>query len=348
MYNKSVFEKSLFKFSGDFGLFNIPVMRFTNDEGIELFEPNEILFKFKYKKRDFLDNLNNKNVFTVSVINRDNSMSTNVDLITEDGIYEMILLMNSPKARKIRDVVVRALTYERKSKGYEIDEFINMLYTKKEILPFNTYTDNRVNLDFNLQALIANRGLTNFYIFETYQFPVLGDRVITNERTDEDYIKHIDKAYIRTSLKVLYGIKATIETLAILFSVTETKIMDSLENNIEVSKPYGLDNLYYTVDNILDYMRKVLNKEIEVYINFKEEITEYDLYKEFVKIFFYDDDLVTEIIYDGTITFKDVDTDCPCEIFKKYLEYRNQCRAFDDEINSRKTALTKLRNKYNV
>lgn len=348
MYNQEVFEKSLFKFSGDFGIFDIPVMRFTNEEGIELFEPNSIISKFRYKKKDFLSNMNTKNVFTVSLLSRDNIMKRDADLITEDGVYEMILLMNSPKARKIRDVVVRALTYERKSKGYEIDEFINMLYTKKEILPFNTYTDNRVNLDFNLQALIANRGLTNFYIFETYQFPVLGDRVITNERTDEDYIKHIDKAYIRTSLKVLYGIKATIETLAILFSVTETKIMDSLENNIEVSKPYGLDNLYYTVDNILDYMRKVLNKEIEVYLKFKEEITEYDLYKEFVKIFFYDDEIVTEIIYDGTITYKDVDTDCPCEIFKKYLEYRNQYRAFDDEISSRKMALAKLRNKYNV
>lgn len=348
MYNKSVFEKSLFKFSGDFGLFNIPVMRFTNDEGIELFEPNEILFKFKYKKRDFLDNLNNKNVFTVSVINRDNSMSTDVDLITEDGIYEMILLMNSPKARKIRDVVVRALTYERKSKGYEIDEFINMLYTKKEILPFNTYTDNRVNLDFNLQALIANRGLTNFYIFETYQFPVLGDRVITNERTDEDYIKHIDKAYIRTSLKVLYGIKATVETLALLFSVTETKIMDTLENNIEVSKPYGLDNLYYTVDNILDYMRKVLNKEIEVYINFKEEITEYDLYKEFVKIFFYDDEIVTEIIYDGTITYKDVNSDCSCEIFDDYNLFKSGLRKYAPDIIAKKKAMNEISKKYNV
>ena len=346
MYNQEIFKGQRFVYSGNLGLLDCRVERFTNEEGFELFDPKDILKLFRYNKNVFLPKLSKKNVFTVDLEEKDNSLQYEADLITEDGIYELVMLLESPKARKIRSTIARFLSYERREKGYELEDFLYNLYKNINIVPLNSYTDDRGKLNEYAEITFMNYGVSNYYIYEAHEFPVLNGKVIKDELNDEDYIKHIDKAVLKESIKCLFGVSKTIIALGTLFSVSESKIMETIKDRYDVTKPFANDNLYYTIDNILDYLKKVLTKEIDLYVNLKVDNV-YKLYEIFLNSFFYDEmGILPKSVYEATIDYKDINESYSYNILMEYHKELDLLKVRVGTISGSKLALVHIKNKY--
>lgn len=346
MYNQEIFKGQRFIYSGNLGLLDCRVERFTNEEGFELFDPKDILKLFRYNKNVFLPKLSIRNVFTVDLEEKDASIQYNADLITEDGIYELVMLLESPKARKIRSTIARFLSYERREKGCELEDFLYNLYKNINIVPLNSYTDDRGKLNEYAEISFMNYGVSNYYIYEAHEFPVLNGKVIKDELNDEDYIKHIDKAVLKESIKCLFGVSKTITALGTLFSVSESKIMETIKDLYDVTKPFANDNLYYTIDNILDYLKKVLTKEIDLYVNLKVDNV-YKLYEVFLTSFFYDEmGILPKSVYEATIDYKDINESYSYNILMEYHKELDLLKVREGTISGSKLALAHIKNKY--
>ena len=230
MYTNKKYEGMIFEKVDTLYLLGTKFDVFKSEEGIELYDPINLIKDCKQHPQTIMDLIDVDNRYAILIEDKNNVGSKYTKkVVDEPGLYQLFMAINNPRAKKFRANISNNITIFRKKMGYDICTMINRaennpIYFGKLKPCFNSLSSTNKNIRKLLDPYVEE-----ILINEIYEFPVLYGQAISNEYINKEMINHIDKVSIGYRVYYYINFKMAIRALSKTLSVTEELIFSELK-----------------------------------------------------------------------------------------------------------------------
>lgn len=220
----------------------------------------------KSTKQRVLKRLHVGSVVNVNVEEVKDKVYNYKNLLTPQGVYEILFFIESHTARRIRVSFVNLLESFRKEKGIPVDIFLKDAYEQR-LVPVHNSFDRKHSIEGDLQYAFLTIPTEDLFVMNAYNFPVVRDIVIFDEHS-EFFRENIREALLGTKLDFYISCKKVLSAIGEITATDKVTVIDKLIK--DDLKAYKIDkdefsleleedntNLYY---NGLELMKYIFNK----------------------------------------------------------------------------------------
>lgn len=280
--------------------------------------------KSKHRLRqEYKNNIPNKFLVDLLVSNKDNIRKTT--LVTEEGLYFMILNCNNPKVEQLQEKMLTSIHEQRIGNNILLEKFLKVRSIEELVDP-NTSSqiiDNSL-LDKNSKNVlnkICNKG--EIILNYIYHFPTLDGIKITNENMVY-YISNLERVKLSHVINIRIRLDRVVCGIANAFDTDEETIRDIIrDNDFDI---YNVEeNLYVSMESIDNFLRRY-KKPKEKMRKFLYQVTH--------------DDKISKIILETLYSYNTVINNYPINIYFEYQGY------IELDIMSKEEVKAKILEKY--
>lgn len=338
---KDIFKKEniklddarIFEFDADnvvYVINNIRIDAYSNGKDT-YFDPIQLYklyvgYEGKSKQRlrqEYKNNIPNKFLVDLLVSNRDNVRKTT--LVTEEGLYFMILNCNNPKVEQLEEKMLTSIHEQRIGNNILLEKFLKVRSIEELVDPSTSsqIIDNSL-LDENSKNIlnkICNKG--EIILNYIYHFPTLDGIKITNENMVY-YISNLERVKLSHVINIRIRLDRAVCGIANAFDTDEETVRDIIrDNDFDIYNVEG--NLYVSMESVDNFFRK--------YKNFKDKMRKF-LYQ------VTHDDKISKIILETLYSYNTVINNYPINIYFEYQGY------IELDIMSKEEVKAKILEKY--
>lgn len=280
--------------------------------------------KSKHRLRqEYKNNIPNKFLVDLLVSNKDNIRKTT--LVTEEGLYFMILNCNNPKVEQLQEKMLTSIHEQRIGNNILLEKFLKVRSIEELVDP-NTSSqiiDNSL-LDKNSKNVLnkmCNKG--EIILNYIYHFPTLDGIKITNENMVY-YISNLERVKLSHVINIRIRLDRVVCGIANAFDTDEETIRDIIrDNDFDI---YNVEeNLYVSMESIDNLLRRY-KKPKEKMRKFLYQVTH--------------DDKISKIILETLYSYNTVINNYPINIYFEYQGY------IELDIMSKEEVKAKILEKY--
>ena len=326
-------EARIFEFDADnvvYVINNIRIDAYSNGKDT-YFDPIQLYklyvgYEGKSKQRlrqEYKNNIPNKFLVDLLVSNKDNIRKTT--LVTEEGLYFMILNCNNPKVEQLQEKMLTSIHEQRIGNNILLEKFLKVRSIEELVDP-NTSSqiiDNSL-LDKNSKNVLnkmCNKG--EIILNYIYHFPTLDGIKITNENMVY-YISNLERVKLSHVINIRIRLDRVVCGIANAFDTDEETIRDIIrDNDFDI---YTVEeNLYVSMESIDNLLRRY-KKPKEKMRKFLYQVTH--------------DDKISKIILETLYSYNTVINNYPINIYFEYQGY------IELDIMSKEEVKAKILEKY--
>lgn len=257
-----------FQLKQGFRIGEIVIRMYENEFKTQLFDPSE-LDKLLREEKDFetrkrhakqrlLDNIEGAHVFYEEV--ELTGKTRNMTLVDEEGLYQILMFIDTPEARRIRETFAKIIVKYRLDHKMDVYDFLEKC--EKQTLKLNPY---QVDLRDNIYGPAYNevQDMKKDIIVENVlSFPTLNNEIIKDE-DDDDYVDNIEYADVDETVEYLIDLDKVLDVLVNTFNVNSETILEILFDEFEV---YEKNDRFYIDGNrvLLLLIAKLLSEKKEL------------------------------------------------------------------------------------
>lgn len=324
-------EEDLFKYSESILVFGEEIKVFTNGK-YELFSIKKLLRHCKYRPDEMYNKIDEINVYKIRVLS-ETYTTDEMTLVTELGVYQLLMVMNNNRSRKFRQALAIKLNQMREERGLSLEEFVEAVEYNINFNQLQSFCDNRVSLYPDIYDLVKIIDYDKLYILDSHSFPVLDNKPIKDEFNDEYYIKHIDKVKLGHSIQFILGYKYVVKALAITLGISDKLMIEELKD----IKPFtGInveDNIYCDPRDILKYIKyQSNNKE---HLGLYEVDTWENLFSRFMDLCV-ESPIVAKVLTDSVLYYYEITENYKPIIYLNYIDLCQERDKIMDRLESSK------------
>lgn len=280
--------------------------------------------KSKHRLRqEYKNNIPNKFLVDLLVSNRDNIRKTT--LVTEEGLYFMILNANKPKVKPLQEKMLTSIHEQRIGNNILLEKFLKVRSIEELVDP-NTSSQiiNNSLLDNNSKDILSNLCNKGEIILNyIYHFPTLDGIKITNENMIY-YISNLERVKLSHVINIRIRLDRAVCGIANAFDTDEETIRDIIrDNDFDIYNVEG--NLYVSMESIDNFLRRY-KKSKEKMRKFLYQITH--------------DNKISKIILETLYSYNTVISNYPIDIYFEYQGY------MELDIMSKEEVKAKILEKY--
>lgn len=280
--------------------------------------------KSKHRLRqEYKNNIPNKFLVDLLVSNKDDISKTT--LVTEEGLYFMILNCNNPKVKPLQEKMLTSIHEQRIGNNILLEKFLKVRSIEELVDP-NTSSQiiNNSLLDNNSKDILSNLCNKGEIILNyIYHFPTLDGIKITNENMIY-YISNLERVKLSHVINIRIRLDRAVCGIANAFDTDEETIRDIIrDNDFDIYNVEG--NLYVSMESIDNFLRRY-KKSKEKMRKFLYQITH--------------DNKISKIILETLYSYNTVISNYPIDIYFEYQGY------MELDIMSKEEVKAKILEKY--
>lgn len=280
--------------------------------------------KTKHRLRhEYVNNIPNKFLIDV-LINNKNDINKST-LVTEEGLYFMILHCNNPKVEQLQEKMLTSIHEQRIGNNILLEKFLKVRSIEELVDP-NTSSQiiNNSLLDNNSKDILSNLCNKGEIILNyIYHFPTLDGIKITNENMIY-YISNLERVKLSHVINIRIRLDRAVCGIANAFDTDEETIRDIIrDNDFDIYNVEG--NLYVSMESIDNFLRRY-KKSKEKMRKFLYQITH--------------DNKISKIILETLYSYNTVISNYPIDIYFEYQGY------MELDIMSKEEVKAKILEKY--
>ena len=311
-------------------------------EGIEMYDPINLIKDCKQYPQTILELIDEENRYDIEIINKDVNKKYTKKVVDEPGLYQLLLIIDNPRAKKFRANISNILASFRKKMGYDIYTIINRSENNEWYFGKLKPCFRSLSTYNNKLRKILDQYTDGLLITEVYEFPTIDKMPVIDEYTNVNYIKNIDKAGIGFRVFYFIDLKYAIKALTKTLQVTEELLVKELDGIELRGDSLGeINTIYVDPVDIYNYIDKV--HENNHLGDIGKGTTEY-IFTTFINYIV--NDIVASKILSYSITkFKNITEDKSYDILKEYILIKNET-AYSDDKDVQKYIKNQILDKY--
>lgn len=319
-----------FKFKGVFNIGeNLKLGVYTVD-CVVLFDAIQLIKELKDKeelnqreRQRILTRVSQEHIYNVKVQYPDSQVKQGT-LISEGGIYELIMLLESEEADKIRRTFALLIQQYRHQTGYTVEGFLRGAYDGK-IIGVENVLDRRRDLPEEFKERFGNTPAKDICLNHFYQFYTVDDNIIFDSKESQDFL-YDNRHKAELNLKLDYCINANLVAEALPQILSEDLVVliqeFKYDGQLDLITLQGISKeKYFIGQQLFDFLDNRL-------YNCNHEKTK-ELFGKLLSLIIYNQayDIMTDevnFLVDSVSVFKDINQDTPIrrtEDYKKGLVY---------------------------
>lgn len=332
MYTNNKYEGKLFQKVSSLNLLGVQFDAYMYEEK-DMYDPVNLIRDCKSRPQEILPLIKEDNIFTIEVLNESVNKKYQKTVVDESGLYQLFMIIDNPRAKKFRTNIANNLTVLRDRMGYDIESMFLKLETDMLVL---AGTDPAISISQLIDKTVYNK-LRHYSdqirISGCFRFPMLNNQVITNEFTNNNYIKNIDKAEIGHSIHYTIETKYAIRALSKALEVTEQILYDEIIKGKEDQLHHstlGMVNLLFIDPKVIyNYISNSIEDNHLGLINNGKDVDQTFLkFMEYVctneNRMIIDNEHSAKLLANSVIYFNDVMKNYDCFLFNKYKDIERE------------------------
>lgn len=319
-----------FKFKGAFTIGENLKLGVYAVDCIVLFDVIQLIKELKDKeeinkdvRKRLLTRISSEHIYNVKVEYPNGKVGQGV-LISEGGIYELIMLLESEEADKIRRTFALLIQQYRQQTGYTVEGFLRGAYEGK-IINIDNVLDRRRDLPEEFKERFGNTPAKDICLNHFYQFYTVDDNIIFDSKESQDFL-YDNRHKAELNLKLDYCINANLVAEALPQILSEDLVVliqeFKYDGQLDLITLQGISKeKYFIGQQLFDFLDNRL-------YNCNHEKTK-ELFGKLLSLIIYNQayDIMTDevnFLVDSVSVFKDINQDTPIrrtEDYKKGLVY---------------------------
>lgn len=306
-----------FKFKGVFNIGENLKLGVYVVDCIVLFDAIQLLKQIKEKdeinkdvRKRLLTRVSQEHIYNVKVEYPDERIEQGI-LISEGGIYELIMLLESEEADKIRRTFALLLQQYRHQTGYTVEGFLRGSYEGK-IINIDNALDMRGSLPEEFTDRFGPASAKDICLVNKYQFYTVDDNIIFDSKESQDFLYN-NRHKAELNLKLDYCINANLvaEILPLILSEDLVVLIREFKYNgqLDLITLQGISKeKYFIGQQLFDFLDNRL-------YNCNHEKTK-ELFGKLLSMVLYREirDIMSDEVYilvESVTTFRDINQDTP-------------------------------------
>lgn len=318
-----------FKFKGVFTIGEIKLGVYAVD-CVTLFDAIQLIKEIKDKdgvnrieRQRLLTRISQEHIYNVKVQYPDSQVKQGV-LISEGGIYELLMLLHTEEADKIRRTFALLLQQYRQQSGYTVEGFLQGTYEGK-IIGIDNALDRRRDLPEEFKGRFGNTPAKDICLNHFYQFYTVDNCIIFDDEQSKKYLlDNINKAELNLKLDFCINANKVAEALPQILSEDLLVLVQEFkyDGRLDLINLQGISKeKYFIGQQLFDFLYNRL-------YNYNLENTR-ETFGKLLSLIIYNQayDIMTDevnFLVDSVSVFKDINQDTPIhrtEDYKKGLVY---------------------------
>lgn len=257
----------------------VSIIEYENGSGLNLFSFKElgnlIYEESNNKKRKIqriYDTIPEEHKASVDTLDQNNNVY-NQRLLSEEGLYQFILLMDNPKLTNARKRLSKSISNYRKEYRYTIQDMLSKGMENAIALVIENKEDPRQKFIERLQKYVSEYTHKEILIDHVYTFPYINiyqtnelDETITFkevivEEVDEYYIRNIENVDIYNRAEYYIGLEKIFEAFFNLGGLVYKSAKPIIDEELTLYK--NDTSLYVKPNNLLELCSKINRGEIK-------------------------------------------------------------------------------------
>lgn len=318
-----------FKFKGVFTIGELKIGVYGAD-CVTLFDAIQLMKEIKEKdeinkdtRKRLLSRISQEHIYNVKVDYPNGKVGQGV-LISEGGIYELIMMLESKEADKIRRTFALLLQQYRQQSGYTVEGFLQGAYEGK-IIGIENVLDRRRDLPEEFKERFGNTPAKDICLNHFYQFYTVDNCIIFDDEQSKKYLlDNINKAELNLKLDFCINANKVAEALPQILSEDLLVLVQEFkyDGDLELINLQGISKeRYFIGQQLFDFLYNRL-------YNYNLENTR-ETFGKLLSLIIYNQayDIMTDevnFLVDSVSVFKDINQDTPIhrtEDYKKGIVY---------------------------
>lgn len=251
------FTDSLFVEKSEFTFYGARIKLYECG-GFDLYDPKDIIISCGQRRNDIIQAIDNINLFRVNTLTNLGITNEKI-LVNEIGLYDILFVIDNPKAKKFRRNFFIHLNQYRRNLNLGVEEFVKYMESKEDYTDIPCYIDNSFKLHPFITEIKGNLDIRKLYILDSKSFPVFNGIPVNIETNYDDYIKNIDKTTVEHNIDFMLGYEYVIKALSKVLNVSEKLVVEDLLK-ANLTRCTGTNTpgkeLYYKINELIDFISK--------------------------------------------------------------------------------------------
>lgn len=257
-------------------------------------------------------------------------------LLTEEGIYSLIIASDHKDARFIKEELLHMIRFNRQSQDISFNELL-LRHSYTGLFDTDIKVLDRVYLDDKLKERI-NKYIAKGILFirDMYQFPVIKRNVMTNEKIYY-YIDNLDEVKIHNKLDCYISAIKIFEALASVLNTSDKTIREKIQGDIydHIIPMEEIDgNPYIHINDIDMYLNRLFNNKSDIINNVFNTI-----FGNSIETFFsYDKQIIDPLVglfINSLNGYREINESYPIKLYLEYKGYIEECNMTDTEAKNK-------------
>lgn len=257
-----------FQLKQGFRIGEIVIRLYENEFKTQLFDPSfidklchkgtDLETQKRNAKQRLLDNIEGSHVFYEEVEFK--GRLRNMFLVDEEGLYQILLFIDTPEARRIRETFAKIIVKYRLDHKMDVYDFLEKC--EKQTLKLNPYQVDLRDIIYGPAYNEVQDMKKDIIVENVLSFPTLNNKIIKDE-DDDDYVDNIEYADVDEKVEYLIDLDKVLDTLVNTFNVNSETILEILFDEFEV---YEKNDRFYIDGNrvLLLLIVKLLSEKKEL------------------------------------------------------------------------------------
>lgn len=251
-----------FKLKQGFRIGELVIRMYENELKTQLFDPSS-LDEILNKKDEELDSkehngqsliyqIEGPHVFYEEVRHIDGRSKKDLALVDEEGLYQILMSLDTPKSRKIKEIFAKLLVEYREKHKLDVYDFLDQC--EKDTIKLGSHIYSRVDEIITPDYEELKEMGDDVLIHNVATFPTYKGKIIKDEN-DEDYINNIEKSNIESKIDYFIDLDKVVSLLVEVFNI-ESKLL--IEIIFDVVNVYEKNGKFY-IDGNKDLLKIIFS-----------------------------------------------------------------------------------------
>lgn len=205
------------------------------------------------ERQRIFSRISHEHIYNVRVITGNGSLENRV-LISEGGLYELIMLLESEEADKIRNTFARIIEQYRQQTGYSVEYFLQGCYLG-EIINTEDDFDARIVLVEPYKEMYQDIPHRELWLYNRREFYTVDGNIIFDDKKSTDYLyNNINKAELNIKFDALLNAKSVMEVLSPILKEDMLVILEELKSykDLEIISSHGIE--YFPAQQLFNFI----------------------------------------------------------------------------------------------
>lgn len=248
-----------FNLKQGFRIGELIVRMYENEFKTQLFDPSsldELINKNSdtnntSKEESIIYKVEGPHVFFEEV-NVNGNCKESLPLVDEEGLYQILMLMDTPKARKIREILAKLILEYKENHKLDIYDFL--VHCEKQTIKLGSHIHSKIEDVITPEYYELKEIGDDIIVHNVETFPIYKGKIIKDEN-DEEYINNIDKSDLESKIDYFIDLDKVISLLVDVFNI-ESKVL--IELTFDTVDVYERNGKYY-IDGNKDLMKIIFS-----------------------------------------------------------------------------------------